>query len=397
MVVKPFFILLFSVTASADSSFEKALAYIDKHATVMSLVDESNLARTQGLIDGSWGDPSFTAMAKNYPVKLSGGTSMMTGIDFSLMHRVPLTNKYGNIKKALFHKSNYFKNKALDQKQLLIKELWETLVQKRQINEEFKIFKENLIWITNILKVSNKLYVNGTISSQAILDIQIRKSEIETSIANKEFEILKIADRLKYLTGSENIKEETIPWDILDKEQIDKKGKPDYRGRAYLAQRKSKNLLLSAAKQEWLPDLKVAFVYTKRPDEDFVGVSAGMNLPFLAHRKVRKAFLAKSMIERKYNDYVNKRNLEIALAKKELSRIKKELDILSKKTIKFARDLREITSKSYSLGNSTYTELLQSELKLQQILLKKLMLEARSQFTKINIRYLGINLETHNG
>ena len=397
MVVKPFFILLFSVIASADSSFEKALAYIDKHATVMSLVDESNLARTRGLIDGSWGDPSFTAMAKNYPVKLSGGTSMMTGIDFSLMHRVPLTNKYGNIKKALFHKSNYFKNKALDQKQLLIKELWETLVQKRQINEEFKIFKENLIWITNILKVSNKLYVNGTISSQAILDIQIRKSEIETSIANKEFEILKIADRLKYLTGSENIKEETIPWDILDKEQIDKKGKPDYRGRAYLAQRKSKNLLLSAAKQEWLPDLKVAFVYTKRPDEDFVGVSAGMNLPFLAHRKVRKAFLAKSMIERKYNDYVNKRNLEIALAKKELSRIKKELDILSKKTIKFARDLREITSKSYSLGNSTYTELLQSELKLQQILLKKLMLEARSQFTKINIRYLGINLETHNG
>ena len=397
MVVKPFFILLFSVTASADSSFEEALAYVDKHATVMSLVDESNLARTQGLIDGSWGDPSFAVMAKNYPVKLSGGTSMMTGIDFSLMHRVPLTNKYGNIKKALFHKSNYFKNKALDQKQLLIKELWETLVQKRQINEEFKIFKENLIWITNILKVSNKLYVNGTISSQAILDIQIRKSEIETSIANKEFEILKIADRLKYLTGSENIKEETIPWDILDKEQIDKKGKPDYKGRAYLAQRKSKNLLLSAAKQEWLPDLKVAFVYTKRPDEDFVGVSAGMNLPFLAHRKVRKAFLAKSMIERKYNDYINKRNLEIALAKKELSRIKKELSILSKKTIKFARDLREITSKSYSLGNSTYTELLQSELKLQQILLKKLMLEARSQFTKINIRYLGINLETHNG
>ena len=62
---------------------------------------------------------------------------------------------------------------------------------------------------------------------------------------------------------------------------------------------------------------------------------------------------------------------------------------MSDKTIKFATDLRNITAKSYSLGNSSYTELLQSELKLQQILLKQIMLEAKAKQTKVELRYLG--------
>ena len=75
--------------------------------------------------------------------------------------------------------------------------------------------------------------------------------------------------------------------------------------------------------------------------------------------------------KKQHMDYRRKKDRDLSLSDKDLSKIKNELNILSNKTIKFATDLRNITAKSYSLGNSTYIELLQSELKLQKILLKK--------------------------
>ena len=393
------------LTPAFAGSFDDAIQFIEKHETVLLLREKAKSVLSQGHIDGSWGDPVFGVMAKNYPRSLDGGISMMTGIDFSIGQKIALTNRYGNIKKSQIYESNAIKYEALDQKQVLIKTLWETLIIKKQIEDEIKIFKENLIWITKMLAISNKLYANGTISSQAILDIQIRKSEIETLINNKEFEISKIADKLVYLTGSDTVQEDTIPWEILDKpdnsdgnddgnddkknNEDDEEYKLDHKSKSYLSKRASRNLSLKATKKGYLPDLNVSVVYTKRRDEDFVGLSAGIALPFTNHRKVGKALSEKALLERQYRDYKNKRKLKTELNQKELSKIKKELSILSDKTIKFATDLRNITAKSYSLGNSSYTELLQSELKLQQILLKQIMLEAKAKQTKVELRYLG--------
>tara|TARA_Y100000741_G_scaffold117884_1_gene88469 strand:+ start:86 stop:301 length:216 start_codon:yes stop_codon:yes gene_type:complete len=64
------------------------------------------------------------------------------------------------------------------------------------------------------------------------------------------------------------------------------------------------------------------------------------------------------------------------------------LSILKEKTIKFARNSREITAKSYGLGNSTYVELLQSELKLQKILMNKVMLEAKRDIKRATLKYV---------
>ena len=191
-------------------------------------------------------------------------------------------------------------------------------------------------------------------------------------------------DKLGVLENNDNKKE-----DKDKSKDEDVEHKLDHRDKSYLARRVSKNLLLKATKKGFFPDLNIAAVYTKRQDEDFVGLSVGFALPFVTHRKVSKALSEKSLVDREYRDYKNKRKLEIAVAKTELSKIKKELSILSDKTIKFATDLRNITAKSYSLGSSSYTELLQSELKLQQILLKQIMLEAESKLTKVELRYLG--------
>jgi outer membrane protein TolC len=73
---------------------------------------------------------------------------------------------------------------------------------------------------------------------------------------------------------------------------------------------------------------------------------------------------------------------------KEIKKLLGELNILKERTIKFARNSREITSKSYGLGNSTYVELLQSELKLQKILMNKVMLEAKRDIKRATLKYV---------
>ena len=88
------------------------------------MLDKANVILHQGSIDGSWNDPSFRIAAKNYPKRLDGGFSDMAGIDFVLQQQIALTNRYGNIKKSMFHISESIKKKAEDQKQSLIKKLW---------------------------------------------------------------------------------------------------------------------------------------------------------------------------------------------------------------------------------------------------------------------------------
>ena len=76
------------------------------------------------------------------------------------------------------------------------------------------------------------------------------------------------------------------------------------------------------------------------------------------------------------------------MLEKEIKKLLGELNILKERTIKFARNSREITSKSYGLGNSTYVELLQSELKLQKILMHKVMLEAKRDIKRATLKYV---------
>ena len=87
-------------------------------------------------------------------------------------------------------------------------------------------------------------------------------------------------------------------------------------------------------------------------------------------------------------EYKRKKNRDISVLSKEIDKLLGELEILNEKTIKFARNSREITAKSYGLGNSTYVELLQSELKLQKILMHKVMLEAKRDIKRATLKYV---------
>ena len=364
-------------------SFQDAIDAIKSHDVVSSLEKKSKALVEEGESKGSWGDPMFRVAAKNYPKdSLKNDDTPMTGIEFGLAQKVALTTKYGNIEDAFAALGQATKQESENKAQELIRSFW-----------EINIINENLNWIKNILKVSKRLYANGKISQQALLDIQIRKSELEALLSNTEYESKQQLDKLSYVLGknNESISKETIPWRIFKRSE---NGTKDFKELSLKSKLIAKSKMLTAKKLAYVPDLTVSVGYTKRSNiddkGDFVSAMVSFPLPFSGQKYSghSQAVFEKASAEKKLSNYRKFKSSEQSRLLHQIEKLNSELKILKERTIKFAENSRKITSKSYSLGDSSYIELLQSELKLQSLLLKRSKLSAALLKTKAKYKYL---------
>jgi hypothetical protein len=374
-------------------SFSEAIDGLSKHESVEIVSSQSRAFQEQSGVEGAWGDPNFKISAKNFPKdSMKDGETPMTGIEFGISQKIPLTTKYGNISKSYKSLSTSLNHEMKNRKNNLTKSLWEIVILQRKIKFEKIILLENQVWIEKILKVSKKLYANGKISQQALLDIQIRKSEIDILISNKNHELYQLNSKLGYLIGENQIISlKTIPWKILN---MSAENSIDHRELSFKKKLESNQFQLTAAKLNYVPDLTVSLSITKRSEfddlGDFVGVGISFPLPFSSKKysKHEKATQDKFTAQRKLDQYRKSKKRETSILTHEISKLEAELKILSRNTVRFAKNSRSITSKSYGLGSSTYLELLQSELTLQKILLHKVSLESIRDTKKIELKYI---------
>lgn len=390
---------LFSTGLQAFS-FKEAVEIIKDHENVRSLKDFSKAKLEEGEAKGSWGDPMFKLAAKNFPKNsLNRDETPMTGIEFGVSQKIALTTKYGNIEDSYKEMSKSKEYDSERKAQELIKNFWHILISNKKLKEEITIIRENLRWINNILKVTKRLYSSGKTSQQAVLEIQIRKSELEASLSNKSFESKQLLDRLSYLLNKENdkIDEKTIPWNLLslkNKENKANQEKKDLKELSLLSNVKAKEKMLTAQKQSYVPDVTVSVGYTKRSNidnrGDFVSATVAFPLPFSGKKYAShsQASFQKAKAQNDFKNYLKYRDTESRFLINEVEKLESEISILVNKTIKYANNSRKITSKSYSLGGSSYIELLQSELKLQKLLLKKVHLNSLLSKNKVNYRFL---------
>lgn len=392
-MIKKLSLIFFIISMNANAlTFKEAIQKLEKHESVESALYKSKATIEVAESKGSWGDPMLKIAAKNYPVDtLKNDQSPMTGIEFGISQKFSLTTKYGNIEDAFLSLSKAYKYDATDRKELLTKALWEIIILKKQMKEELKILKENQIWINKTLKVSKKLYANGKTSQQAILDIQIRKSELESEVNNKGFELDQLSDKVNYLIGSSEIIDSSIPWKILTDSP---KKLIDNRELSLKEKLKSKEYSLSAAKLNYVPDVTFSLGVTKRSNiddnGDFVGAAISFPIPLSSEKYANTGAASQEryMAIKDYDNYQKSKARDIAILEKEIEKLKTEIKILDAKTIKFARNSRTITSKSYGLGETSYIEVLQSELKLQKILIQKVMLEAKRDINRVTLKYV---------
>ena len=122
----------------------------------------------------------------------------------------------------------------------------------------------------------------------------------------------------------------------------------------------------------YIPDIIFSAGFTKRSNiddkGDFLSASLGFSLPLSNEKysKKKKAIREEERVINKYKNYKKLKRRKIFILEKEILKFQEELKILKGKTIPFAKNSRAITSKSYGIGNTSYSEF-KLELKLQKI------------------------------
>lgn len=384
--------LILLITDSYAFTYSEAIKQIQKHDYLKSLDYKVRSLNSKSEGAGSWGDPILKVSAKNFPKdSLKDDESPMTGIEFGVSQKISLTTKYGNLENSIKEEAKSLDYDKRDQEQALISKFWKVLISIEKLNDEKRILSENLVWLNKTIKVSKKLYATGKISQQGLLDIKIRHAQMESSLDNKKYEIEKQYTNLSYLFGKETKFDfKSVPWSILKKSN---KEKVDLKELSLKSNLKASEYKLTASNLNYVPDITFSVGYTKRSNiddrGDFVSASISFPIPTSGAKFANKemALNRKYSATHKLINYKNNKNRNIKQIETDINRIENELKILDSRTIKYAQNSREITLKSYSLGQATYVELLQSEMKLQDLLMKSVTLKSDLNFKKVDLKY----------
>ncbi len=379
-------------------TFQEAMDLLKKHENVGTLRSQSQSLRHQAGAWGSWEDPFVHISAKNFPkTTLRAGESPMTGLEFGIGQKIDWMGQRSHRKQAFKAASKAMEYKARNKLEELKKFLWTSVIMRRKILDEKKIIDENLKWVSKILEISQKLYANGKVPQKTIFDIQIRKSEIEILSQNIAPQLSQWQVQLSYLTGIRSLKidKETIPWELLGhRDKKDHKNRKDYRGLELVEKTMEKDYRQKAAKLNILPSFTVGLSLTKRSDldrhGDFVGIKLKWPLSLWPQKyeSYERAVHDKITSLQQMEAYKKTKERDVSILKNDLLMIESEIHWMIQKNIPYSKSLKSIISKSYELGQSDYVELIQSEIKLQDVLLRKVSLEAQRDIKKVQLKYI---------
>lgn len=377
---------------SEDSAFLDALGRLENHPAIKTVHARAKSESMRLESISALKDPVLKTAAKNYTLHDSQlGTSQMTGIEIGISQKIPLTmrkRKQAEAAAKLDLVASY--TRESDVRKLRLKS-WQLAADWEASKQKIALYKESLSWLESKLKVTESLYANGQASQQAVYEIKISAAKNEAAITSENFNRTKLEQSLSYLFGKKfSLENTTIPWGIIQKERRQLAEHPEEQ--ALIAHKNALALAREAKRSEKIPDLTLGAGYTFRPDaeEDFISLSVAIDLPVFGRRTADygAALSAAESSRSAYDNFKIKRDSEIQRTKLELERLSSELDILTSKSIRFASSSRDIVSKSYSLGNATYVELLSSELSLVELKLKEIELRTLEKVNFAQLSYL---------
>jgi len=390
------FIVLSSFSVMAED-FKALLSKLEKHQLVESRLDLASSISKESESAGSWGDPMLDVAAVNFPKDtLNRDASMMTGIRFGLSQSLSLSGKYGRLREAKLEDASSTKAAGIQLKRSFARALWEIAAKNQLLIETKSILEENLSWVKNNLKITKKLYATGKLPQQAVLDIQMRKSQLDSDLGNVRFLLQSLEQELSSLLGSEKVltlNSSSVPWNYLNNWNKGQ-NKSDYREKELKHNLKAQDLKVSAARRNLLPDVKLGINYTKRNSidglGDFVGASITIPIPTSSKRYADKsqALLKKLAAEKSYRHYKLTKPRVLQKVELEVRDLENQLRILNKQTLKYAASSRDVIARSYARGGADYLELLHSELQYQNQRLKKVNLDTTLKNKKVEYLFL---------
>tara|TARA_R110000868_G_scaffold390856_2_gene660667 strand:+ start:349 stop:1551 length:1203 start_codon:yes stop_codon:yes gene_type:complete len=374
-------IIALSHAYGASLDFHEAQKRVLGHDLIKSTQFQVKAQEEAAQIAGAWGDPMISVGAMNLPLDhgLKRDVTPMSGITFGVAQKIPLGARASKKEDAGMARAKQLGYQSEFTSQKLLANFWGQLIAARRQSRDLAFLKENESWLKSMVQVSKKLYSNGKISQQALLDIQIRTQQVQSAISEKEALIDQINSNIAYMLGSsERVVVSGTPWEKL------KATKPqdDLQQEAFKAAVVAAELEQSAAKWARLPDATIGLNYVKRSNidgrGDFVGINISMPLPFGDTRSSSEAMAANQWLSAKSNlkNYEQNKTSMLYTLEQEAKALEEQIK-LTQKSLSFARTAKEVSSKSYRLGGVSYFDLLQSELRLQEIEFKANELTAK--------------------
>lgn len=388
-------VLIVACTGTVHGNdFTRYLENIDTHNAVKRLSQQEKAQRAEGKARLSWGDPVLKAAAKNFPMRgFPHYKTPMTGVEFGLFQKIPISDRReleDSASKAMA-KSTYWSKRDLTSRLRL--EAWQTAIQWTAKAKALIVLKESDNWLAKKIQVTKSLYANGKGSQQAILELQIRMSEIQSMIERKRHEQKAALERLQYLFGAPIDLESTImPWATLESPSED--GDLSSAERALKAKAEAKSFERRARSSAQTPDITVGLSYTFRDNidrnGDFISLSVQIPLPVSDKTtdRIDTAASTAAAAQLAYDDYKEIKTTRMAQTKITMDRIAIERKIIADQTLNFAKAARNIASKAYALAETSYVELLSAELSLQKIILKDIELWSKMQSSRAQLKYL---------
>lgn len=362
---------VFGVQAAEKIKFREVFSLIDKHDLVREAQSKTIAQSEKADFEGSWGDPMLSVAARNMPQDdLSLDQAPMSGVEVKLSQKVAITPKYDRLEKSSSFLSDSYHEKTNILRLELAKKAWNMAIEWEQTQGHLEVTQESLNWIENMLSISKKRYENGGLSQQALLDIQIRKSELRSEKLNFESKLDEIAEQFNsLLQGDYKVTLQKIPWSYLEKPIDEEHEDPRELELKHLV--KSQDMQLSAQKWAQIPDLTVGLAHFKREANAFgdaVTLSVSMPLPLSTQKyaKKREVLEQKRSALHRLSNYQNEKKYKQREYTIRGQKIKSQLSILNDQTLSFARSSREIAAKSYQNGSINYNDLLDTELKFQK-------------------------------
>ena len=387
---------VFTPSICFSMTFKEAMERIEIHEKPDALAQHSQSLAQEAQHQASWGDPSLKITSKNLPYpSLQDDKTPMSGIEIAVSGTIPLSFQKTHQESSALHLSEAVYWQAKQSKKELQLNLWEYVIAVKKLKEQKHILEENLEWIRKIIDVSRNLYANGKVSQQAILDFQLRKSELQSQLTELDFELAAERTKLGYLVGSDHSSLDVtgIPWQVLTSNKS-KMNLNDNLEQSLSAKTKAKKAMVQAKASSFIPDLTVALAYTKRANidglGDFVSISAQLPIPISNKKRsdYRKALFEEAAEKKRLSDYRKEKITSLKAIEIHYLKLKKQIDILENESIKFARNARDITAKAYELGSESYIALLQSELKLQELLFRLSDLTEKKELNRLSYKFI---------
>lgn len=382
--------LLFTTAMALD--FSGAVRMLENHNSLKEIEGEAKGIEGLGDSRSSFGDPMIKVMAKNIPRdSLKRDETPMSGIDFSLSQKISLSGKYGAIGESFSSLRQSVEAKRSLQKTELLNQLWIAVIKRKELETKRTISSSSKNWVERQIKVSERLYANGKIPQQALLELKVRKADLESKIIRLSYSIREVKAMESYLLGKgHHVDLATVPWGQISIG----KGGLDFAELSLQRQLKSKELALSASKRGLVPDFTFSFTYTLRENidgnGDFVGAGVSFPLPFSGSKysQIKQSVGEKYRSHYKLENYRERKRSTLTELKLKRERIGKELTVLRRQSIPFSTSSRDISARSYVRGGVSYSDLLLAEIKLEKLLETEASLIAEERKTIINYKTL---------